>query len=168
MNCNTTHYRANSSSVPGDPTNTATFTVGASGSAPFLYQWQFNSNNIAGATSSSLVLSDIQSTNAGNYSVIVSNAISSTNSTVATLTVTPLSPPQFQSAVRQTNGTIQLNFTGTLGANYRVWATTNVELAPIQSTWTLLASGTFGSGAVTYVDTASTNFPHRFYVITDP
>jgi hypothetical protein len=148
--------------------NTATFTVSATGSGPLQYQWQFNSNNIAGATSSSLILTDIQSANAGNYSVIVSNLISSTNSTVATLTVTPLSPPQFQPAVLQPNGTLQLKFSGTTGANYRLWATTNAALTPIQSTWTLLSSGTFGSGTVTYVDTASTNFTRRFYVITDP
>ena len=31
----------------------ATFTVGASGTAPFTYQWTFNSGNISGATASS-------------------------------------------------------------------------------------------------------------------
>lgn len=148
--------------------NTSTFTVSATGSGPVQYQWQFDSTNIAGATNSSLILTDIQSANAGNYSVMVFNAISSTNSTVATLTITPLSPAQFQPAVLQPNGTLQLKFSGTVGANYRLWATTNVALTPIQTKWTLLSSGTFGSGATTYADTASTNFAQRFYVITDP
>ncbi|MEZ4890076.1 MAG: hypothetical protein R2779_05810 [Crocinitomicaceae bacterium] len=37
------------------------------------YQWRFNGNPIAGATSSSLSLSSVAITQAGNYDVVISN-----------------------------------------------------------------------------------------------
>ena len=38
------------------------------------YIWQFNGSNIAGATASTLVLTDVQVTQMGAYTVIASNA----------------------------------------------------------------------------------------------
>ena len=71
-----------------------TFTVAASGSTPFSYQWQLNSSNISGATASSYTLANVQPTNAGGYSVVVSNLAGSATSSNATLTVTiPPAPP---------------------------------------------------------------------------
>ncbi len=66
------------------------FSVGVSGSFPLSYQWQFDSNNIVGATSSTLVLTNAQPANAGIYSVIVTNPAGSSTSSNATLTVTPV------------------------------------------------------------------------------
>jgi hypothetical protein len=70
---------------------TATFTVTATGTPPLSYQWGFNGTNIAGATGTSLTLSNVQPAQAGTYSVQVTNAYGSTNSANAILTVT--SPP---------------------------------------------------------------------------
>ena len=70
---------------------TAAFSVTAAGTAPLSYQWQFSGSNIAGATGTSLTLSNVQSTQAGNYAVRVSNTFGSTISSNALLTVT--SPP---------------------------------------------------------------------------
>jgi hypothetical protein len=64
----------------------ATFTVGATGSTPFSYAWKFNGANIAHATNSSLTISDARATNAGTYTVVVSNVVS-TASNSATLTI---------------------------------------------------------------------------------
>jgi hypothetical protein len=50
-----------------------TFGVTASGTLPLIYQWRFNGAPIGGATASSLFISNAQTTDAGNYSVIVSN-----------------------------------------------------------------------------------------------
>ncbi|HWF18708.1 MAG TPA: immunoglobulin domain-containing protein, partial [Verrucomicrobiae bacterium] len=61
------------------------FTIGVTGTSP-TYQWQFNGTNIAGATKSSLVLTNIQTGSNGTYTVNVVNAIS-TNSASATLNV---------------------------------------------------------------------------------
>ena len=52
----------------------ATLTVTAAGSAPLSYQWQFNSANLSGATSSTLSLTNLTLTSAGSYSVIVTNS----------------------------------------------------------------------------------------------
>ena len=58
---------------------TAAFTVDVSGSLPIAYQWQFSGSNVAGATLSSLTVSNVQPGDAGNYAVLVANDISSTN-----------------------------------------------------------------------------------------
>jgi len=61
--------------------------------APALnYQWQFNSTNVAGATASSLILTNVQPGQAGDYLVIVSNALGAVTSSNAVLVVVP-SPP---------------------------------------------------------------------------
>jgi hypothetical protein len=69
----------------------ATFSVNAGGTTPLIYQWSFNSNALAGATSSSLTITNAQSTNAGAYLVVVTNVAGSAASSNATLTV--LVPP---------------------------------------------------------------------------
>ena len=57
-----------------DAGSTATFRVTATGTAPLTYQWRFHDANLAGRTSTSLVLSNVQSANLGNYTVVVTNA----------------------------------------------------------------------------------------------
>lgn len=70
---------------------TVTFTVEADGTPCLFYQWYFNDTNaIAGATNASLTLTNIQLTNAGNYSVTVTNQYGSATSDDAALTVVPL------------------------------------------------------------------------------
>jgi Concanavalin A-like lectin/glucanases superfamily/Immunoglobulin domain/Immunoglobulin I-set domain len=68
---------------------TAVFSVSAMGTPPLSYQWMFNTTNIAGATNTSLVLGDVQLTDAGTYRVVVSNLVSSVLSSNAMLTVNP-------------------------------------------------------------------------------
>ena len=81
-------------SQPNDLTvyvgDTATFSVGAIGTAPLSYQWSFNSNAISGATTDTLVIPNAQLTNAGSYSVLVSNSVGSKQSSNAVLTVNQL------------------------------------------------------------------------------
>jgi hypothetical protein len=66
---------------------TVTFSVTASGSAPLGYQWRFNGAEVSGATNSTLILTAVQATQAGSYSVKVSNPAGFTNSASVTLTV---------------------------------------------------------------------------------
>ena len=68
-----------------------TFTVAATGTAPLTYQWQKGGVNIAGATNPSLLLANVQSANAGTYTVIVTNGAGSVAGT-ALLTVANTSP----------------------------------------------------------------------------
>jgi len=67
----------------------AAFQVSARGSDPLVYQWQFNSNNIPGATNSLLVVSGLQASNAGMYRVVITNAYGTMVSSNASLTVVP-------------------------------------------------------------------------------
>ena len=71
----------------------ASFTVTASGPPTLNYQWQLNAINltnnsrISGAQSSSLAITGVLSSDAGNYRVVVSNAFGASNSATAALTV---------------------------------------------------------------------------------
>jgi hypothetical protein len=66
------------------------FTVTASSPAPQTYQWRKDGTAIAGATSATLALSNVQTSAAGSYTVVVSNSAGSVTSSAATLTVTPI------------------------------------------------------------------------------
>jgi hypothetical protein len=67
--------------------NSVQFSVTASGRPAVTYQWYFNGTAITGATNSMYSLLSAQSGNAGNYTVVVSNAMGSVTSNQATLTV---------------------------------------------------------------------------------
>ncbi len=65
----------------------AVFSVSARGTRPLFYQWRFNGTNLDGATSSAVTLAGVQRSQAGLYSVLVSNEIGSVTSRDAHLTV---------------------------------------------------------------------------------
>ena len=71
---------------------TAVFSVTADGTPPLAYQWQFNTTNINGATNTSLTLTNVSYSEAGSYSVTVTNTYGATNSSNAVLTVNPPPP----------------------------------------------------------------------------
>jgi hypothetical protein len=80
--------------ITGQPVNqtnsagtSATFSATAAGSPPLFYQWTFNSATLAGATNTSLVLGSVQLSNAGNYTLVVTNAGGAITSAPAALTV---------------------------------------------------------------------------------
>ena len=71
---------------------TATFSVVASGTSPFTYQWQLNGTNISGATSSSYTTpATTSSDNGDSFTVVVTNAAGSQTSVAASLRVTGVS-----------------------------------------------------------------------------
>jgi len=70
----------------------ASFAVSASGTLPLYYQWMFNQTNIPGATNATLILNNVQVSQDGNYSVLVTNAFGSALSSNALLTVYGLPP----------------------------------------------------------------------------
>ena len=76
-------------SVAAQANDPASFTVVASGSPPFTYQWQLNNANILGANTASYSIFQVNQTNTGNYQVVVSNAAGAVTSAVATLTIAP-------------------------------------------------------------------------------
>jgi len=70
------------------PRETVTLTVEASGDEPLNYQWAKDGAGIEGATESSLVLENVQPTDAGTYTVTVSNGGGSVTSEASVVTVT--------------------------------------------------------------------------------
>jgi hypothetical protein len=82
------------------PGSNVTFSVVATGDAPLNYQWRFNGNFITGASDSSYSITNVQFSDAGNYSVVVTNNSGSATSSAATLIVgvapTISSQPQSQ------------------------------------------------------------------------
>jgi hypothetical protein len=63
------------------------FSVTATGTAPFTYQWRKAGANIAGATASAYAIAATAVSHAGDYSVVVRNVAGSSTSSTATLTV---------------------------------------------------------------------------------
>ena len=61
--------------------------VQAIGGTNFSFQWQFNGSNISGATNTALTLTNAQTTNSGNYAVVITSVFGSVTSIPAGLTV---------------------------------------------------------------------------------
>jgi Glycosyl hydrolases family 28/Immunoglobulin domain/Cadherin-like domain/Immunoglobulin I-set domain len=144
-------------SVTTQPTNftatvgqNATFSVAAAGTAPLGYQWYFNTNTLlANATNAALTLTNVQSANAGTYSVLVTNGAGSVTSSIVTLTV--LVPPSVT--------TQPTNFTATVGQN-ATFSVVAAGTAPLGYQWyfntnTLLANATNAALTVTNVQTTN-------------
>ena len=111
---------------------TATFSVTATGTSPLRYQWSFNGGEIAGATNATLTLADVQTTNAGGYSVVVTNAFGSATSSVANLLVGTLpaitTQPASRTNVAGTVATFSVVATGDPAPGYQ-WQFNGANLA---------------------------------------
>lgn len=106
------------------PGSNATFTVTANGTAPLSFQWLFNDTNIVGATANPFTIANVQFTNAGNYSVIVTNLVGSVTSSVALLIVSNFPPaittqPQSQTVTIGSSPTFNVIATGTAPLSYQ-------------------------------------------------
>jgi hypothetical protein len=64
-----------------------TLSATAGGTSPLAYQWQLDGNDVAGATNSSLTLSNLTPRQAGSYRVVVTNLLGAVTSSVVTVTV---------------------------------------------------------------------------------
>jgi internalin A len=83
------------------PGSSALFTASATGSGPFGYQWRLNGTTLQGQTNASLALINAQSTDAGSYSVVVTNIATTavTSSPPATLAVVNITDPQLKAVL---------------------------------------------------------------------
>ncbi len=114
------------------------FSVTASGSAPLAFQWRFFGANISGATTNPFSISNIQPTNAGNYTVVITNLFGSVTSSIATLTVnaTPFisSQPQSLSVNLGANAAFNVTASGGTPLMYQwMFAGTNIPGATAAS-----------------------------------
>ncbi|MCX6922096.1 MAG: immunoglobulin domain-containing protein [Verrucomicrobia bacterium] len=64
-----------------------TFSVAAGGTSPLGYQWSLGGSALEGATGASLTLTNVQMSQAGNYSVVITNAAGVISSSNVTLSV---------------------------------------------------------------------------------
>lgn len=73
--------------------NTVQFSVTANGVPAPTYQWFLNGSAFSGATTNTLSFSNARSTDAGDYTVVVTNSLGSATSNKATLTVSAVPAP---------------------------------------------------------------------------
>jgi uncharacterized lipoprotein YddW (UPF0748 family) len=102
---------------------TASFNVVATGSTPLAYQWRFNTVPISGATGTAYTRANVQTGDAGSYSVIITNIAGSVISSNAQLTVNVppaiTTQPQSLSVTVGSNATFTVTATGTLPLSYQ-------------------------------------------------
>ena len=106
--------------------SSATFSVGASGTAPLTYQWLKDGQCLAGATNMSYGIASAQFTDAGAYSAWVRSWGGSITSAVATLTVTNLTTATLTVlASPASGGTVAGSGAYTVGSSQTISATAN-------------------------------------------
>ena len=116
----------------------AVFSVTASGTAPFYYQWQFDSANltdngrISGSQSNELTVPVAQGPDSGDYQVVITNAYGAATSAVAVLTVelppSISTPPQSQSVGVGGTANFTVGVSGTAPFSYQ-WLSNGIPLA---------------------------------------
>ena len=137
----------------------ASFSVTAAGSAPLSYQWLkenvslSNDGTHSGVFTNVLILTGVGTNDAGDYSVVITNAVGSTNS--ATVHLAVVAPPGL---VLGGNGSgVQLSASTITGIVYVVQTTTNLS-----SPWVPVATNTVpGTGLLMF--TNPTTSPVQFY-----
>jgi len=137
----------------GDP---VTFTVVATGTAPLSYQWYLNNSAIAGATADYYSIASVQSANAGNYTVTVSNGtLPNATSTAVALTVNPVvvaptisTYPASQSVVAGNSASFSVLATGSAPLSYQ-WQQNWVNVGTNSASYTSSSSLATGSYPVT-------------------
>lgn len=135
--------------------------VTAGGTPVPTFQWFRNGTAIAGATTASLALNNVQPADAGNYTVTVSNSAGSVTSNTATLTVSGVAPtiaaqPQSQTVTTGSNVTFSVTASGTPAPTYQ-WSKGGVAIAGATGTslsLTNVQAGDAGSYTVTVTNSA--------------
>ncbi len=134
----------------------ATLSVSATGSPPLSYQWKFNGTDITNATSTNLVVANVQPDKAGAYSVVVSNFLSSAISTSAILTLAAPSAPRLSAIWTPSEGVIQLLLNSDPGVAFTIETSTNMV------EWTTFMQIPSGTGTNAFSDTVTSDV-RRFY-----
>ncbi len=130
----------------------ASFSVVATGTAPFTYQWQKNGSNIAAANASSYDIFNVAVADAASYRVIVSNATGNATSAVATLAVNevPIITAQPQSSTVNEGAVVTFSVTaaGTAPLSYQ-WQKDGQDIA-MANTSSYVISGVTAADAGDY------------------
>lgn len=141
-----------------------TLAASAEGTVPFSYQWRHNGVILPGATNTTLILTNVQTAQAGLYQVRVTNLVSKVMSQEAALCVLgPGHELQILSVKLLTNGTVsRVLICGPAETNGVLQATTD----PGSETWTFLTNFTIGGNNLhEYLDTEAGQYPRRVYKV---
>jgi len=133
----------------------ASFTVEAAGTAPLSYQWRHNGVPLADATASSYTRSNVEISDAGSYSVVITNVAGSVVSSNAILEVHLPAPPQIDSIRLLPGGQIELRVSGVPG-HYAIESSTNFV------NWMELTNFVTSESVFEYIE-VETSLPQRFY-----
>jgi hypothetical protein len=134
----------------------ATFTAIAGGDSPLYCEWFLNQTNLIATDTNltSLLLTNVQFTDAGSYSVLITNSYGSVTSAPANLIVYSNATPTLTIDSTSTNGQFQFDILGVTGLNYSVQASSDlIDWVPLQT----------NVSPFTFTDTNSTVFPQRFF-----
>jgi sugar lactone lactonase YvrE len=104
------------------PGSSAAFTVSAMGTATLYYHWMQNGAEIASATTTKYTIVNAQSTNAGAYTVWVTNSVGAITSSVATLTLGNVwfkAQPQNAIVAAGYNSSLSASATGITAVTYQ-------------------------------------------------
>ncbi len=112
-----------------------TFNAVGQGSVGLAYQWRLNGTNISSANTNSYGISNVQTTNAGSYTIVVSDYSGAVTSSVATLTVSGVNiapsittQPQSVTNSQGQNANFTVTATGTAPLNYQ-WRFTGTNIS---------------------------------------
>jgi hypothetical protein len=131
---------------------TATFTVAATGTGTLSYQWKNNGAAIAGATSASYTTpATTASNNGAQFTVTVTNSVSSVTSNAATLTVN--APPPANTAPSITTQPASVTVIAGQTATFSVSA---AGTAPMTYQWNKGGSAISGATAASYTTPVTT------------
>jgi|GEM_PF-2414939 len=148
-------------SITAQPTSQAvtagqsvSFSVAASGSGSLSYQWKKNGANIAGATAATFTLSNTSSSDAGTYSVVVTNNAGSVTSVAVALTISPApvapsitSQPKSQSVTAGQSVSFTVSATGSTPLSYQ-WRKSGVNISFATASTLTFASVTSADSGV--------------------
>jgi hypothetical protein len=99
--------------------STVTFTVVATGTPPLNYQWRKDGQPLTGQTNATLTLANVQPSQAGSYTVVVSNSAGQVTSNPAMLTVTPAQAPRHPADVNPPDNRLTLQEVIAYAAAYK-------------------------------------------------
>jgi len=128
--------------------NSVSLQVFASGIAGITYQWYLNGSAINGATSNTYYINSANTSNAGSYTVSVSNSAGSVMSTAAILTVNPTVQiptitvnPTNQTITSGSTAVLQVTATSSTTATYQ-WLLNNIQIQGATSPTLLIFNAT--------------------------
>ncbi len=130
----------------------AQFSISAAGSLPLFYQWYSSAGSLSGQTNATLVLSNLEKSDAGPYWVVVSNVWGTVTSSAAELVV--------YDACIDLRMYAGLTISGQPGSTYVLSYNTDLNNT---SGWVPLATNTMDSTGWFYLDMDSPFSPQRFY-----